>query len=118
LHARHALVALFDPRRRNSVSAWHDPALFVRRTYRANAARRSRLSKSLSIGLLAPRLAACADTSQAPAATCAQHASPQVPAARATASTTGRQRGEGKPYEIADSEVWNVPDQPDPVTAT
>jgi len=68
------------------------------------------LSKSLSVGLLAVLLVACADTSQAPAPTSAQQAAKQAPVALATASFAGAQRGEGKPYEIADSQVWNVPD--------
>jgi predicted alpha/beta superfamily hydrolase len=82
----------------------------MRWTNRANAARRSGLSKSLSLGLLAMLLVACADTSQAPVPTSAKHASKQAPATRTMASVAGAQRGEGMPYEIADSQVWNVPD--------
>ncbi|XEA90447.1 alpha/beta hydrolase [Xanthomonas sp. DAR 80977] len=68
------------------------------------------MSKSLSVGLVAVLLVACTVTSQEPAPTSAPHASKQAPAAPAIASVAGGQRGEGKPYEIADSQVWNVPD--------
>ncbi|WP_241094025.1 alpha/beta hydrolase [Xanthomonas bonasiae] len=68
------------------------------------------MSKWLSVGLSAVLLVACADRSQEPASPSAQHTPEQAPAARTMASVAGGQRGEGKPYEIVDSQVWNVPD--------
>ncbi|MCC4609790.1 alpha/beta hydrolase-fold protein [Xanthomonas campestris] len=55
-------------------------------------------------------LSACTQTPQAaPPSTVA--ASPTVqPAAPALTAAPGQQRGEGHPYQLADTAVWNVPD--------
>lgn len=58
------------------------------------------------IVLLALPVAGCIDAS----GTAVQPQTEAGPAARATASALGRQRGEGKPYEIVGSEVWDIPD--------
>lgn len=67
------------------------------------------MSKLVFAGLLLSVLACCADTSKVPAAQ-AEAKPAQLPAPSPLASTPGGQRGEGKPYEVADSEVWDVLD--------
>ncbi|WP_241093529.1 alpha/beta hydrolase [Xanthomonas sp.] len=64
------------------------------------------MSKWLSLGWGALLLAGCVEAPKSPAST----PPAQVAAAPATASVPGGQRGEGKPYEIVDSQVWTVPD--------
>lgn len=54
-------------------------------------------------------LASCVDASKA-AATLGEGKSKVEPASPTVASALSRQRGEGKPYEIVGSEVWDIPD--------
>ncbi|PTN55685.1 alpha/beta hydrolase [Stenotrophomonas panacihumi] len=67
------------------------------------------MHQRLSIGLLVLCLAACGKTPESTppdtAATAAPATAPTTPAAPASG-----QRGQGLPYEVTGSEVWNVPD--------
>ncbi|MDY4297359.1 MULTISPECIES: alpha/beta hydrolase-fold protein [unclassified Xanthomonas] len=59
-------------------------------------------------------LAGCTNTAQAPAAASATKEAttqPVPPPARTVAAQLGGQRGSGAPYELAGTEVWDVPDR-------
>ncbi|WP_193552131.1 alpha/beta hydrolase [Xanthomonas campestris] len=62
------------------------------------------------IGLVVLLLSACENTAKAPPAAAAPAVTNQALAAPAQATPLGGQRGGGKPYEMVDSEVWDVPD--------
>lgn len=62
------------------------------------------------IGLVVLLLSACDNTAKAPPAAPAPAVTSQAIAAPAQATPLGGQRGGGKPYELVDSEVWDVPD--------
>lgn len=62
------------------------------------------------IGLVVLLLSACENTAKAPPAATAPAVTSQAIAAPAQATPLGGQRGGGKPYELVDSEVWDVPD--------
>lgn len=62
------------------------------------------------IGLVVLLLSACENTTKAPPAAPAPALTSQAIATPAQATPLGGQRGGGKPYEMVDSEVWDVPD--------
>lgn len=62
------------------------------------------------IGLVVLLLSACDNTAKAPPAAAVPAVTSQAIAAPAQATPLGGQRGGGKPYELVDSEVWDVPD--------
>ena len=64
----------------------------------------------LWIGLLAWALTGCAETSAEKLPDTADPTPAATPPIKAAASVLGGQRGEGQPYEIVGSEVWDVPD--------
>ncbi|WP_435014325.1 alpha/beta hydrolase [Xanthomonas arboricola] len=79
---------------------------------RGNAARGQErtLNKALPAGLLALSLVGCINAPPAPQEKAAVPQQPPAPAKAAMATALAGQRGEGQPYEIVDSQVWDVPD--------
>lgn len=72
----------------------------------------SALEKWLSVGLVALCLGGCSVAPEAQVVNVQEEAAGvgAQPAPLARASRVGGQRGQGMPYEIVGSEVWNVPD--------
>ncbi|MFL9585225.1 alpha/beta hydrolase [Stenotrophomonas sp. AB1(2024)] len=68
------------------------------------------LNKLVTGVLLSLILAGCAKTPETPGSTPVAEASVAATQVPAKASVLGGQRGEGAPYEVVGSEVWNVPD--------
>jgi predicted alpha/beta superfamily hydrolase len=69
-----------------------------------------RLGKSLSLVLITLLLAGCVDTQKESVVKSPEEKPAEVAPERAAATAKGGQRGNGQPYEVAGSEVWDVPD--------
>ncbi|CAD0310254.1 alpha/beta hydrolase-fold protein [Xanthomonas sp. WHRI 8391] len=68
------------------------------------------MSKLLLTGLFALLFIGCTDAPPTPPAKRVEQRPKPAPAAAAKAAIPARQRGEGKPYEMVDTQVWDVPD--------
>ncbi|WP_429002166.1 alpha/beta hydrolase [Xanthomonas campestris] len=76
----------------------------------ATPGRGTLLNRHLPAGLLALSLAGCINAPHAPQEQALAPAQPPAAATAAMATALAGQRGEGQPYEIVDSQVWDVPD--------
>lgn len=68
------------------------------------------MNKQVAVVLLALMMTSCAKTHSAAVANAVTDTAPPTEQATRKASALGGQRGEGAPYEVVGSEVWNVPD--------
>ena len=68
------------------------------------------MNKQVAVVLLALMMTSCAKTPSAAVANAVTDTAPPTEQAPRKASALGGQRGEGAPYEVVGSEVWNVPD--------
>lgn len=68
------------------------------------------MNKQVAVVLLALMMTSCAKTHSAAVANAVTDTAPPTEQAPRKASALGGQRGDGAPYEVVGSEVWNVPD--------